>query len=169
MRLFFRRKNHAGVMLGGTNSIYLTPKTHSKWHDKSLRIENNCSLFVAIRTPFSCHYQGPTISIFAARVHAHQWGSYCYHVLSIHDVYDRYCSSSEFVVSNTRWSDQTNCERQSSMASIFLSACITHRNPKRGLHCWTMRVRQRRWSSHSNWVRHVSTMISVLKTDACWR
>jgi hypothetical protein len=31
-------------------------------------------LFIAVRTPFSCRYNGPSISIFAARVHAHQWG-----------------------------------------------------------------------------------------------
>lgn len=30
----------------------------------------------AIRTPFGCKYDGPPISIFAARVHAHQWGSF---------------------------------------------------------------------------------------------
>ncbi|CAF1152901.1 unnamed protein product [Rotaria sordida] len=49
------RKYQAGVMLAGTSQIYLKPKTHS------------------IRTPFSCRYNGPSISIFAARVHAHQW------------------------------------------------------------------------------------------------
>ncbi|CAF4235914.1 unnamed protein product, partial [Rotaria magnacalcarata] len=47
---------HAGVMLGGSGRIYLQPKTNS------------------IRTPFSCQYNGPPISIFAVRVHAHQWG-----------------------------------------------------------------------------------------------
>ena len=30
IRLLFRRKYHAGVMLGGTSNIYLKPKTHSK-------------------------------------------------------------------------------------------------------------------------------------------
>ncbi|CAF2813402.1 unnamed protein product [Rotaria sp. Silwood2] len=49
------RKYHAGVLLSGTNDIYLKPKTHT------------------IRTPFSCQYNGPPISIFAIRVHAHQW------------------------------------------------------------------------------------------------
>ncbi|CAF3800134.1 unnamed protein product [Rotaria sordida] len=49
------RKYHAGVLLSGTGAIYLRPKTHT------------------IRTPFSCEYNGPPISIFAARVHAHQW------------------------------------------------------------------------------------------------
>jgi hypothetical protein len=49
------RKYQAGVMLAGTSQIYLKPKTHS------------------VRTPFSCRYNGPSISIFAARVHAHQW------------------------------------------------------------------------------------------------
>ncbi|CAF1507834.1 unnamed protein product [Rotaria sp. Silwood1] len=48
-------KYHAGVMLSGTNEIYLKPKTQT------------------IRTSFSCQYNGPPISIFAARVHAHQW------------------------------------------------------------------------------------------------
>ncbi|CAF4387663.1 unnamed protein product [Rotaria socialis] len=47
---------HAGVMLGGSDLIYLQPKTNST------------------RTPFSCQYNGPPISIFAVRVHAHQWG-----------------------------------------------------------------------------------------------
>lgn len=50
------RKYQAGVMLAGTSQIYLKPKAHT------------------IRTPFSCRYNGPPISIFAARVHAHQWG-----------------------------------------------------------------------------------------------
>ncbi len=36
---------------------------------------NSLSFVSAIRTPFSCQYDGPPISIFAARVHAHQWGS----------------------------------------------------------------------------------------------
>ncbi|CAF4931453.1 unnamed protein product, partial [Rotaria sp. Silwood1] len=49
------RKYQAGVMLAGTSQIFIKPKTHS------------------IRTPFSCRYNGPSISIFAARVHAHQW------------------------------------------------------------------------------------------------
>ncbi len=31
-------------------------------------------LFLAVRTPFSCRYNGPPFSIFAARVHGHQWG-----------------------------------------------------------------------------------------------
>lgn len=49
------RKYQAGVLLAGTSQIYLKPKAHS------------------VRTPFSCRYNGPPISIFAARVHAHQW------------------------------------------------------------------------------------------------
>jgi peptidylglycine monooxygenase len=49
------RKYQAGVMLGGTSQIYLKPKSHT------------------VRAHFSCHYNGPPLSIFAARVHAHQW------------------------------------------------------------------------------------------------
>ncbi|UJR29117.1 hypothetical protein I4U23_010331 [Adineta vaga] len=50
------RKYLAGVMLSGTSDIYLRPKSET------------------IRTPFSCQFEGPSISIFAVRVHAHQWG-----------------------------------------------------------------------------------------------
>ncbi|CAF0855130.1 unnamed protein product [Adineta ricciae] len=49
------RKYRAGVLLSGTSDIYLRPKAET------------------IRTPFSCQYDGPPISIFAIRVHAHQW------------------------------------------------------------------------------------------------
>ncbi|CAF1192501.1 unnamed protein product [Adineta steineri] len=60
------RKYLAGVMLTGTSQIHLRPNTHT------------------IRTPFSCQYDGPPISIFAARVHTHKWGSkYIYYLLFI--------------------------------------------------------------------------------------
>jgi len=35
---YFRRKYHAGVMLGGTGSIYIQPKAHSKWKEENLSI-----------------------------------------------------------------------------------------------------------------------------------
>ncbi len=41
---------------------------------KVLKIVKQISSFLAVRTPFSCLYNGPPISIFAVRVHAHQWG-----------------------------------------------------------------------------------------------
>ncbi|CAF1185230.1 unnamed protein product [Didymodactylos carnosus] len=50
-----KRKYQAGVLLSGTSQIYLKPKSHT------------------VRSHFSCRYSGPPISIFAARVHAHQW------------------------------------------------------------------------------------------------
>ncbi|CAF0797530.1 unnamed protein product [Adineta steineri] len=60
------RKSYAGVILSGTNQIYLKENTQT------------------IRTPFSCQYKGPTISIFAASVHTHQWGR----VNSLYRVHD---------------------------------------------------------------------------------
>ncbi|CAF1404254.1 unnamed protein product [Adineta ricciae] len=50
------RKYHAGMFLAGTSNITLPPRTQD------------------IRTPFSCRYLGPTISIFALHYHTHQWG-----------------------------------------------------------------------------------------------
>ena len=47
-------------------------------------------MLLAVRTPFSCRHTGPTISIFAARVHAHQWGQSC--LRSLHRCHSR-CSS----------------------------------------------------------------------------
>ncbi|CAF4056558.1 unnamed protein product [Adineta steineri] len=73
------RKYRAGVMLGATGSIQLPPKTHT------------------IRTPFSCLYNGPPISIFAIRVHAHDWAR----VNSLYRV--RNGNISQIVKSNPQW------------------------------------------------------------------
>jgi peptidylglycine monooxygenase len=73
------RKYHAGVMLGGSGDIYLPPKTHGH------------------RARISCEYPGPPISIFAVRVHAHQWGR----VNSLYRVRDG--KISQIIKSDPQW------------------------------------------------------------------
>ncbi len=71
-------------------------------------------MVLAIRTPFSCRYYGPPITIFAVRVHTHQSGLNCIFFLDIlstvhfigrvNSLYRvRYGAISQVVKSNPQW------------------------------------------------------------------
>ena len=70
-----RRKYLAGVMSGGAEVFSLTPHTFSQYAWCDFQIDLILSL-IDIKTPFSCQYQGPKLTMFALGVHAHRWGLY---------------------------------------------------------------------------------------------
>ncbi|CAF4166353.1 unnamed protein product, partial [Adineta steineri] len=97
------RKYHAGVMVFVAGDIQLPPKTHT------------------IRTPFSCLYNGPPISIFAIRVHAHDWAR----VNSLYRV--RNGNISQIVKSNPQWAQSfypLPSSAQIEKSDFFIGQCV---------------------------------------------
>ncbi|UJR10829.1 hypothetical protein I4U23_015016 [Adineta vaga] len=107
------RKYHAGIMLSGTSGIHLSPKTQN------------------IRTPFSCHYNGPPISIFAIRVHAHKWAR----VNSLYRVRDG--KVSEVAKGNPQWPQAfypLPSPVQIEKGDVFIGQCVYDNNDSRDIY-----------------------------------
>ncbi|CAF1125696.1 unnamed protein product [Adineta ricciae] len=130
------RKYHAGIMLGATGAILLPSKTKT------------------IRTPFSCEYDGPPISIFAVRVHAHQWAR----VNSLYRVRDG--TVSLVTKGNPQWPQAfypLSAPVQIEKGDFFIGQCVYDNNDDRIIHAG---------STHSDEMCNVYAMYSYEATQS---